>query len=276
MRSLVKFFLLTYIISWSLFISAAIISRNANSPDSEFSPAGYFIYLIGVFAPALVAVFLSWREERKAGVLALLSKIFKAPTYLGWYIFAIGYFATVKLLAAVVYRIPIGQWPLFGHEAFYIIVAGIIFSTPMQAGEEIGWRGFALPRMANRFGIAGASVILGIIWAAWHLPFFFLHGADKFGQSFPVYLLSVVALSVAMAWLYWRTHGSLMLTMLMHAAANNTTGIVPSASLGAVNPFSLNASPIAWISTAFMWLFAFYFLIQMRGVKIEVDERLQH
>jgi membrane protease YdiL (CAAX protease family) len=268
MRSLVKFFLLTYIISWGLFIIAAIISRNSKSLDSGFSPVGYFIYLIGVFAPALVAVFLSWREKRKAGVRALLSKIFKAPTYLGWYIFAIGYFATIKLFAAVVYRIANGRWPLFGHEAFYIIAAGIIFSTPMQAGEEIGWRGFALPRMANRFGVAAASLILGIIWAAWHLPFFFMQGVDKFGQSFPVYLLSVVAISVAMAWLYWRTEGSLLLTMLMHSAINNTTDIVPSTVAGAVNPFSMNASPIAWITTALMWLVTFYFLIQMRGVKI--------
>ena len=269
MRSLVKFFLLTYIISWSLFIIAAIISRNADSPDAGFSPAGYLIYLIGVFAPTLVAVFLSWRETRRAGVLALLRKIFTAPTYLGWYIFAIGYFATIKLFAAVVYRIAIGRWPLLGHEAFYIIVAGIIFSTPMQAGEEIGWRGFALPRMSNRLGVAGASIILGIIWAGWHLPFFFLHGNDKFGQSIPVYLLSVVAISVVMARLYWRSNESVMLTMLMHAAINNTTGIVPSTSLGAVNPFSLNASLIAWVTTALMWLFAFYFLIQMRGVKIK-------
>ena len=115
----------------------------------------------------------------------------------------------------------------------------------MQAGEEIGWRGFALPRMSNRLGVAGASIILGIIWAGWHLPFFFLHGNDKFGQSIPVYLLSVVAISVVMAWLYWRSNESVMLTMLMHAAINNTTGIVPSTSLGAVNPFSLNASLIA-------------------------------
>ena len=269
MRSLLTFFLLTFIISWSLFIVAAIISPNATSLDSGFSPIGYFIYLIGVFAPALVAVFLSWREQGKAGVLALLNKIFKAPTYLGWYLFAVGYFAAIRLLAAVVYRIATGQWPLFGHEIFYVIIAAIIFSTPVQAGEEVGWRGFALPRMAGRMGLAGASIILGIIWATWHLPFFFFHGVDKYGQSFPVYLLTVVAISIAMAWLYWRTKGSLLLTMLMHAAVNNTTGIVPSALVGAANPFSLNASPIAWITTAFMWLFAVYFLIQMRGVKIE-------
>ena len=267
MKYLLNYFLLTYIISWSLFITAAIISRNNNSPGSAFSPLGNFIYFIGVFAPAFVAIFLSWREKRKAGVLALLSQTFKAPIHLRWYVFAAGYFVMIKFLAAIMYRITTGGWPLFGHEAFYMIIIAIIFSTPVQAGEEIGWRGFALPRLANRFGLAGASIILGIIWAGWHLPFFFMSGADKYGQSFPVYLLSVIALSVAMAWLYWRTSGSLLLMMLMHSAVNNTTGIVPSISPGATNPFSPNASPIAWITTAIMWVFVVYFLMQMRGAR---------
>jgi len=98
-----------------------------------------------------------------------------------------------------------------------------VLSTPVQAGEEVGWRGYALPRLAERLGLPWASVALGVIWACWHLRLFFLFdGADTFGQSFPVYLLSVTALSVAMAWLYWRTGASLLATMLLHAAVNNT------------------------------------------------------
>jgi membrane protease YdiL (CAAX protease family) len=61
---------------------------------------------------------------------------------------------------------------------------------------------------------------LGAIWALWHLPFFFIAGVDKPGQSFPIYMLGTMAISVAMAWLYWRTGGSLLVTMLMHAAVN--------------------------------------------------------
>jgi membrane protease YdiL (CAAX protease family) len=47
--------------------------------------------------------------------------------------------------------------------------------------------------------------VLGVIWALWHLPLFYLRGADTYGQSFPVYVLQVTALSIAIAWLYWRT-----------------------------------------------------------------------
>lgn len=141
----------------------------------------------------------------------------------------------------------------------------------MQAGEEIGWRGYALPRLSAFLGLSGASIALGVIWAVWHLPFFFISGADKSGQSFPVYLLSVTALSVAMAWLYWRTNGSLLLTMLMHAAVNNTKDIVPSAVSAATNAFSLNSSRVAWLSVAILWICAAYFLFRMRGVKLQDD-----
>ena len=65
-------------------------------------------------------------------------------------------------------------------------------------------------------------MLLGLIWAFWHLPLFFIPGVDKSGQSFPVYALQVTALSVAMAWLYGHSNGSLLLAMLMHSAANQS------------------------------------------------------
>src|SRR5438045_7892958 len=98
----------------------------------------------------------------------------------------------------------------------------IALSTPFQAGEELGWRGFALPRLGARLGLARASLLLGLAWALWHLPLFFVRDADTFGQSFVVYAVQVVAISVAMALLYVRTDGGLFLPMLFHSAVNNT------------------------------------------------------
>ena len=267
MRVIVIFFLLTLLVSWSLFIAAANVSRNV-APGSTFSPLGYVIYLIGVFTPGVVAMLLSWREQKRVGVIALLSQMLRTPSHFAWYLFAVGYFLVIKLIAALIYRVLVGQWPVFGHESFVFIAAAVIFSTPFQAGEELGWRGFALPRLSDHLGLPIASIIIGIIWATWHLPFFFFVGADKFGQSFPMYLASVVALSVTMAWLYWRTGGSLLLVMLMHSAVNNTTDIVPSALSTAANVWSIHASPVAWISTALLCIVAIYFLLQMQGAKL--------
>ncbi len=108
-----------------------------------------------------------------------------------------------------------------------------------------------------------ASVLLGLIWACWHLPLFFVPGIDNYGQSFPIFVLGVTALSVAITWLYAHTNGSLLLTMLMHSAVNQTLGIVPSAVANAANPFALSASLAAWLTGAFLWITAVYFLVRM-------------
>jgi membrane protease YdiL (CAAX protease family) len=147
-------------------------------------------------------------------------------------------------------------------------VIAIATSTWAQAGEEIGWRGYALPRLAAHIGLAPASTLLGVIWAAWHLPLFFVLGGDTVGQSFPLYVLQVTALSIAMGWLYWRTSGSLLLVMLMHAAVNNTKDIVPSAAPGVSDPFSLSGSPVWRLTIGLLWIGAAYFLLQMRAADL--------
>jgi CAAX protease family protein len=269
MRSLLKFFPLTYIVSWILWIPMAAMSRGAAPQPSGFRGIGGFLYLLGVFAPALVALALTARADGRARTVALLSQTFQWSVGARWYVFAAGYMAAIKLAVALLLRITTGAWPAFGQEPLYIMAIATVFSTPVQAGEEIGWRGFALPRLSTLIGLPGASIILGVIWACWHLPFFFISGTDKTGQSFPLYLLSVTGLSVAMAWLYWRTNGSLLLTMLMHAAVNNTKDIAPSTVSTATNSFSLSASRVAWLSVAILWICAAYFLFRMRGVKLQ-------
>ena len=222
--------------------------------------------LLGVFAPSLVALSLTVRSEGAAGALALLRRVVQWRVAARWYLFAVTYIAAIKLVVALIHRLAMGRWPRFGDVPWYLIIAAIVFSTPFQAGEEIGWRGFALPRLAERFGLPLASILLGLIWAFWHLPQFFLPEADTYGQSFFVFVLQVTALSVAMAYLYARSHGSLLLPMLMHASVNNSKDIVPSATPGATNSFSLSASPVAWLTVALLWACAAYFLVQMRRI----------
>lgn len=229
---------------------------------------GALVLLIGVFAPAAVAIVLTALSEGGPGVLTLLKGIAKWRVPIGWYMFAAGFPVAVRLLVAVAHRLTTGGWPAFGGPPWYVVLAAIPFSTPTQAGEEIGWRGYALPRLASRVGLRWGSVLLGVVWAAWHLPFFLRPGTDKSGQSFPTFLLGVAAISVAMAWLYSRTGGSLLLTMLMHSAINQTNTIVSSAVAGASDPFAFSRSPVAWLTVGMLWLFASVFLARMPGGQV--------
>jgi len=271
--SLLKFFPITYAVTWTCFLSVMALSGSTASAVPVRAGLRGLLLFIGIFAPSFVALGLTARDDGHAGVLALVRRLFQWRVGARWYVFAAGYIAAIKLTVALVHRVATGAWPRFGLEAWYLMIAATIFSTVVggQAGEEIGWRGYALPRLAGRFGLAGGSVVLGIIWACWHLPIFFLRGADLYGQSFPVYVMQVTALSVAIAWLYGHTNGSLLLTMLMHSAINNTKDIVPSAVTGAANPFALSTSLVAWLTLALLWISAVYFIVRMPRPELARD-----
>lgn len=255
------FVVLTFAFTWIAWLASAALVTPGNT---WLFGLGGPVFLLGVFAPAFVALALTAYSEGSDGVARLLRRIGKWKLGAGWYLFAIGYMAATKLLAALIHRFIMGAWPTFGDTSLPLMLGAILLSTWAQAGEEVGWRGYALPRLAMHLGLGGASLCLGVIWALWHLPLFFLPGSGSDGQSFPIYLLHVTALSVAMSWLYWKTEGSLLLVMLMHASVNNTTGIVPAAVPHAVDPTSFQGSLVAWSTVGVSWVVAGLLLFRMR------------
>jgi membrane protease YdiL (CAAX protease family) len=262
--SLLAFFLLTFTVTWLAWVVPAQLAPASNG---LFGPGGP-VFLLGVVAPALVALALTAHREGRSGMEGLLARIGRWQVPARYYVFALGFMAATKLAAALVHRAATGVWPPFGDTPWLLMLGGIMVSMWVQAGEEIGWRGYALPRLAARLGLGGASLLLGVVWAVWHLPLFLLPGTGSTGQSFPVYLTHVTALSVAMAWLYWKTSGSLLLVMVMHAAVNNTTGIVPAAVPGATNAFTFNGSLVGWATGGAAWIVAAVLLYRMRGAEI--------
>lgn len=267
--SLVAYFGLTFLVAWTLWTVAGALA-----PASWPLTVRAQLFLPGTFAPGIVALWMTWRAEGRTGLHALLSRLFVPGVGPQWYLVAASYMAAAKLSAAALYRLFVGTWPAFGPEPWYLLLVATAFSTPFQAGEEVGWRGYALPRLTSRLGIAAANALLGVVWATWHLPLFFMAGTDSTGQPFVPYLLAVMALSIAMGWLYVRSGGSLLLTMLMHAAANNMTGIVPSRGAHATSPFSLHTPLIAWLTVAVLWAGAACFLAWMVRADLSSERTL--
>jgi len=255
--------MLAYALMWACFISVAVAIP-------AHTLIGQALLLLGAFSPALAALWLTARAEGDTGVRALLSGVIRWRVGLQWYLFAAGYTVAIKLLVALIHRLAAGAWPRFGNLPWYVIIMAIAISTPFQAGEEVGWRGYALPRMAARLGLARASILLGLIWAVWHLPQFFIPEVDTYKQSFVVFVLQVTALSVAIAWLYARTNGSLLLPMLLHAAVNNSKDIVPSAVPGGTRIFGLSSSLVAWLTVTLLWVCAGYFLLRMPKIESQL------
>lgn len=254
---LFAYFGIVFTLTWALWLAAAGIEAPVLRGVS---------FYVGVFAPGIVALALTYQRQGAAGVRALLNRLVRWDVGARWYAFALLFMFSVKLLVALILRASTGAWPVFGSEPIPLLFAAAIGSTMLggQIGEELGWRGYALLRLARTLGLGAASIVLGVIWAAWHLPLFFILGGDTVGQSFPFYLMQVTAISVAVAWLYTKTNGSLLLTMLFHAAVNNTKDIVPSAVPGASNPWLLHASSVGWLTLAILWACAIGFLYDLR------------
>jgi membrane protease YdiL (CAAX protease family) len=254
------YFTVVFLMTWTLWFAANAISTPVVRP---------LLFYLGVFTPGIVALALMYRERGANGVQQLLARLVKIDVGARWFAFALLFMASVKLLVAAIVRVTTGAWPAFGDLPVPLLFAGAIFSTVSggQIGEELGWRGYALPRLSRSIGLGPASILLGVLWASFHLPLFYILGGDTVGQSFPFYLLQVVALSVAIAWVYMKTGGSLLITMLFHAAVNNTKDIVPSALRGASDPWTLQASPVGWWTLAILWGCAAWFLFDMRRDK---------
>ena len=183
------------------------------------------------------------------------------------YIFALTFMPLLRLIASLIHKGLSDSWPIFNPPDWAAVIFSVLFMFWSQAGEELGWRGFALPRMAKNIGLPLATVLLGALWALWHLPLFYVSNADTFGQSFPVYFIQVTGISVAIGWLFWRSKGSLLLPMLMHTVINNTKGIVQAALPEPGSPFSFHASLLSWTLAGLIWLCGGYFLWEMKGVK---------
>lgn len=142
--ALVAFFLGSFVVTWTAWLAPPALGARGDVLLGIGGP----VFLLGVFAPALVALALTAHHEGRAGVTRLLARIGRWRVDARWYAFAIGYMAATKLLAALTHRLIVGAWPAFGHTPILVMLGAILVSTWAQAGEEVGWRGYALPRLA--------------------------------------------------------------------------------------------------------------------------------
>jgi membrane protease YdiL (CAAX protease family) len=201
------------------------------------------LWLVMGYMPTLAAVVVTNVTQGREGVRALLKKLLITRVGLRWYLFAIFGLAGVAIAAIVLSN-------LFGNSADVpIIPAEMMAAGPIALivnavlgfllrgilnGEELAWRGAALPRLQAKYNALTSSLILSIPWILFHLPLFFTRGATQADMSFIGYAVQLAAVSILFTWLYNNTRGSVFLAYLMHAAFNTWTSFF---SIDAANHF---------------------------------------
>ncbi|MGD8391805.1 MAG: CPBP family glutamic-type intramembrane protease, partial [Desulfobacterales bacterium] len=169
-RGVALYFFLAYLFTWTFHI-AIPVQGLAFSFDIT-SPA-MLLYLMGLLGPLASALFLTGRFEGWTGVKRLLRGVLRWRFNPIWYLFAIFIVALLRFtnIGLHIRAVP-NPWQWMNFGLFFII--GQLW---VVVGEEYGWRGFALPRLQSSIGSLGASLIIGLLWASWHLPMFFIPGS---------------------------------------------------------------------------------------------------
>lgn len=216
---LVVFFLLAYSLTWILQIPAAV-----------FPSWPELLSFLGAFGPVVAALIVVGLITGREGVQQLINPIKNWRVGIHWY-FIVLLGPTLMMVSSIyLYRllgkesatpasITVSSMVVDHFLALFII---FIYQSIIVWGEEIGWRGFALPNLQIQFHPILASVILGILWGLWHLPWFWIKGSVQQSMSVQFFILATVGYSILYTWIYNGTRGSLLMMCLLHAA-NNTT-----------------------------------------------------
>jgi uncharacterized protein len=220
-RQLLLYFALAFGITWGiggvcLFVPS-IVKAFSRWP-AETNP----LFYAAVYAPTLSAVVVTAVSGGTVGLRELLGRLSPWRAGIGWYVLVLIGYPAVGLLAgraAGLAGAPQGcaaNWPYL-----YPALVPALVVDPGPLGEELGWRGFALPRMLRRWTPITATVVLGVVWGLWHLPAFFIAGLPQARWAIPALLLGTVSVSVLDTWIFLRTRGGVLLPLLVHLMMNH-------------------------------------------------------
>lgn len=239
------YFLLTFTISWSCALAVATphLLRHEALPKLT----GILMFPAMLLGPAIASITLTLVFDGKSGLRDLFQRLtrwrFSAP----WYFLL---FLAPCLVSLVLAALRVFVSPVFSPNHFLL---GIFFGVPAGILEEIGWTGFALPKLLLRKNALHAAIVLGLFWSLWHLPVVnFLGAITPHGRYwlpfFGAFALAMTAMRVIISWAYIHTQ-SVLLAQLLHISS--------TASLVIFSPTAVSgAQEVLWyaIYGAVLWL----------------------
>jgi CAAX protease family protein len=214
-HSLVTFFLLAFGITWIVWV-----------PRAAGVPVGV-VGQVWTWAPAIAALLAAALTGGRAAVRELGARLVRWRVGWQWYLVVILGPAAFSLAVAGIYVLFLGgSWaaaapPSLREGALLLLpLYLLILALTDGLGEELAWRGFALPRLLSRHNALAASLILGVLWGLWHLLLVWTEGATLYQQPVWLFLVDIMAKSVLFTWVFLHTRGSVLLAALLHASTN--------------------------------------------------------
>lgn len=238
---LVTFFLLTFLITWAGQLPTAASSHGWL--PFHLPPV---VGLLATYGPALAALLTVGMTKGRAGLLQLLRHVIRWRVGIQWYLVVLG-LPGILASAALAFALLLGgTFPDLAHAPLYqfsspttplwqAALTALVFIAlgPDGLGEELGWRGYALAHLQAGRSTLAACLLLTVPWALWHLPDFLTQGSSL--SQVPLlfvgaFVLDIGAKAILYAWVYNNTGGSVLLTILFHAADNTTALFISESS----------------------------------------------
>jgi uncharacterized protein len=258
-HQVVAFVVLAFAISWTIWWAMAALSL------SIATTGGFVLNVLALSGPSLTALILSAVLGRGA-MRQLLDGFSLARTSAKWVVVALVLPVAMILVAIAISVMAFGAGPPLITIALVEVLAVefvriLFFGGPL--GEELGWRGFALPRLQASHSALRASLFLGLIWGLWHIPLYFVPGTGQFetisggtSATFAIgaFVVWTIGLSILFTWLFNETRGSLIVVILFHTSVN-LAAFVPRA-VGSTGAASFLYAIVTWIvAIVVVWRF---------------------
>jgi membrane protease YdiL (CAAX protease family) len=227
---------LTLVFSWFVFWGPLALFKIPTSSfvsDVKGPSWAIALLLVGGFVPSLLAIFLTWKKEGVSGLRLLGRRIIQFK--LGWRWYGV---TLLIVIAGTAGQLTINR--LLGNTFNgHLFLAQLGSFLPLLVigplSEEIGWRGYALERLQSRWNGLTSSLIVGLVWALWHLPLFMMVGTSQHESSVPFigFLMKMMGSSILYTWLYNNTQRSVWSAILLHwlytyTAQVLSSGVTPS------------------------------------------------
>jgi membrane protease YdiL (CAAX protease family) len=242
------YFLVTFAISWTaalLIAAPKLLQQHTQLPKMT----GILMFPAMLLGPSFSGIFLTRWTDGREGLKALFTRMRRIRFSLRWYSALL---IPPVMVLSVLWCLRTLVSPAYAPNRFWI---GVTFGILAGLLEEIGWTGFAYPKLRQRLAVLPAAIVVGLFWGLWHAPAIdFLGAASPHGKALPAFFAAFVAamaaMRVLMAWFYERTQ-SVPLAQLLH--------VVSTGSLVVFSPPGVTPSQeAAWyaVYAAALWVLA--------------------